>query len=286
MYDHSGQPFTDPLLPRDFSNWWSNLVEMVRRSGSKVASVLAVWSLVPVIGTVLFDQQSQRFVNGGPMAAGATDQISPEQQDEMMRWLGDYLAFAGTWIVITILLSYLTSAGLASAIRIVLADAAQRPITFGEAMAYGARRGLVMWGWNVIVLVCVLVGVCLCVLPGLYLALAFSLFAPIVVCEGGSAMARSMRLIHRAFGAMLGRVALLAAFGFGLSLVGGTITSTATTMGVAWSVAVIIGVIVNLAVQVATMTVMSGGLLITYAESRAGEGSLTSTQQLLDEAPA
>lgn len=284
MYDHTEQPFTDPLVPRDFSNWWSNLVEMVRRSGAKVAAVLTIWSVVPVIGTVIFNEQQQGYVSSGPMAPGAT--VTPQQQDEMFQFLSDYLAFAGIWIVITILLSYLTSAGLAAAIRIVLTDAARRPISFGEAMAYGARRGLVVWGWHVIVLICVLVGICLCVLPGLYLALAFSLFAPVVVCEGGSAMARSMRLIHRAFGAMLGRVALLALFGFGLSILGGNISSAAVMLGVNSIVVTVISVIATLAVQVATMTVMSGGLLITYAESRAGEGTLSSTEQLMNEAPA
>ncbi|HIV57184.1 MAG TPA: hypothetical protein H9902_04430 [Candidatus Stackebrandtia faecavium] len=284
MYDHTEQPFTDPLVPRDFSNWWSNLVEMVRRSGAKVAAVLTIWSVVPVIGTVIFNEQQQGYVSSGPMAPGAT--VTPQQQDEMFQFLSDYLAFAGIWIVITILLSYLTSAGLAAAIRIVLTDAARRPISFGEAMAYGARRGLVVWGWHVIVLICVLVGICLCVLPGLYLALAFSLFAPVVVCEGGSAMARSMRLIHRAFGAMLGRVALLALFGFGLSILGGNISSAAVMLGVNSIVVTVISVIATLAVQVATMTVMSGGLLITYAETRAGEGTLSSTEQLMNEAPA
>lgn len=284
MYDHTEQPFTDPLVPRDFSNWWSNLVEMVRRSGTKVAAVLTIWSVVPVIGTVIFNEQQQGYVSSGPMAPGAT--VTPQQQDEMFQFLSDYLAFAGIWIVITILLSYLTSAGLAAAIRIVLTDAARRPISFGEAMAYGARRGLVVWGWHVIVLICVLVGICLCVLPGLYLALAFSLFAPVVVCEGGSAMARSMRLIHRAFGAMLGRVALLALFGFGLSILGGNISSAAVMLGVNSIVVTVISVIATLAVQVATMTVMSGGLLITYAETRAGEGTLSSTEQLMNEAPA
>ena len=284
MYDHTEQPFTDPLVPRDFSNWWSNLVEMVRRSGAKVAAVLTIWSVVPVIGTVIFNEQQQGYVSSGPMAPGAT--VTPQQQDEMFQFLSDYLAFAGIWIVITILLSYLTSAGLAAAIRIVLTDAARRPISFGEAMAYGARRGVAVWGWHVIVLICVLVGICLCVLPGLYLALAFSLFAPVVVCEGGSAMARSMRLIHRAFGAMLGRVALLALFGFGLSILGGNISSAAVMLGVNSIVVTVISVIATLAVQVATMTVMSGGLLITYAETRAGEGTLSSTEQLMNEAPA
>ena len=54
-------------------------------------------------------------------------------------------------------------------------------------------------------------GLLLCIVPGLYLAVAAaSLFSLVVMYEGRGGIGRSFALVHSGFGAALGRFGLLA----------------------------------------------------------------------------
>jgi hypothetical protein len=263
----------DPLIPRDFSGWMSNVINVVQRSGARMAGVLALWMLTPLaIGFVA--SQALVVIHLGYLAGA---------------FPADPFA-AVISVALSLLLAYFTSAGWAAALRIALTDAAGEPISFGQAMAYGARRGLAMWGWFTLVAMCVLVGLCMFVLPSAYPMMVFALFAPVVVCEGGPAMIRSLRLVHRAFAPVLGRVLCLLA-------------AAALIVLLVWAVQVVTGLgvvtdhnditplnlvfdgVFGLLSELVVTVVMVAGLLVTYVESRFGEGTVTSTPHLLATAP-
>jgi hypothetical protein len=285
---------SDPLIPHDFSGWLSKVADVVRRSGGRMAGVLALWMLIPLVVGVVSETLMVVYLGhlGGAFPSGSTSsqQLSQSEVDAMFASLGEMLLAAAASMVLSLLLAYFTSAGWAAALRIALTDAAGEPISFGQAMAYGARRGLAMWGWYSLVLMCVLVGLCMCVLPGLYLTVVFALFAPVVVCEGGPAMARSLRLVHRAFGAMLGRILfLLGAVALFSILIwvfqSGTGLGVVTDHNDITPLNLVFDGVFGLLSELVVTVVMVAGLLVTYVESRFGEGTVTSTGQLLADAP-
>lgn len=285
-------PISDPLIPKDFSGWFNNVIGVLKRSGLRMAGVMALWSIIPVAGgitaNVYVADVATRF--DAVIPADSTQPMSQAEMDSVLAALAQLLGIAGVTMAVSAALAYFTSAAWAAMLRIAITDAAGQPISFGQALGYGARRGLVMWGWYLLVLMCALVGLCMCVLPGAYLAVAFALFAPVVVCEGGPAMARSLRLVHRAFGAMLGRIALLAAAVLGVNVVVSQLQSmlslglVETRVDVTFA-NVAVGGLLDYVIEVVTMVGFAAGLLVTYVESRAGEGTLASTTELLERSP-
>lgn len=287
-------PASDPLVPKDFNDWTLNVYGVFKRSGYRIMGIVALWSLVPVIASVWMSSRLLSVTDSlnNALPAGQTT-LTQEQADAMWTEIGEVLTLAGITIVVSLVLAYFTAAGWAAATRVAVTDAAGKPIGFGEAMTYGARKGLAMWGWYLLVSLCVLVGVCLCVLPGLYLAVAFALFAPVVVFEGGMAMGRSFRLVHNNFGKMLGRIMLSFAAVFVIGLVLYVFQSLLASAGLGSNGLAAGGpldlfvdgvfALVNAAV---TAVILVSGLLITYAEARAAEGGPADTNALLEQSPA
>jgi len=252
-----------------------------------MATVVTLWSLPPVAGGVYatYLTASQLEELNETLPANPSGQASAAEVDALLSGLASSVGAIGLVLVISLVLAYFTMAGLASAMRIAVLDAHNRPLSLGQAMAFGARKGLSMWGWYVLVTICVMVGLCLCLLPGVYLAVVFALFIPVAVFEGGGqVLGRSLRLVHRAFGAMLGRILLLGAVSTAVSLVVwqligsfGLAVITPDDISVATVVAEVAG---SLLVSVVSGLVLSAGLLVTYAESRSGDGDLVSSEQL------
>lgn len=278
----------DPLVPRTFNEWTTNIIAVLRRCGAQVLAMMAVWSVIPVIVST-----SIQSMMDGPIgrlnsltAQAPRDGYSNDQLNVLAADSLDLLGISAVSIAVGVVVAYLSAAGWAAVMRLVTADAAGAPVTFGDAFRYGARRGLAIWGWYILAYVCVLVGACLCVLPGLYLAVTFALFAPVALYEGGPAIARSLRLVHKSFGPMLGRIALLCAVVMGIGLVFGVGESVSSVIpGNTVFVYIVRGIFSYLG-EIATMSVLCVGLLVTYAEARFREGTLTNASQLSETPPA
>lgn len=292
--DMTVPPSSDPLVPRDFNEWTLNVYGIFKRSGYRIMGIVLLWSIIPVVAGVWTSSQLLRITDRLNKALPADQTtLTPAQTETMWAHVTEALSWSGIAVAVSLALSYFTASGWAAALRVAVTDAAGKPIGFGEAMAYGARKGLSMWGWYLLVSLCALVGACLCVLPGLYMAVAFALFAPVVVLEGGMAMARSFRLVHNAFGKMLGRIALsfagvlsvglvlyvlqvlIAGFGLGSDGMSPSSPLDLFTDGV-----------FALASAVLTAVILISGLLVTYAEARAREDGSATTVELLERSPS
>lgn len=292
--DFTVPPSSDPLVPKDFNDWTLNVYGIFKRSGYRIMGIAALWSVLSVAAAV-WTLSWMMPINDRLNRALPTGQttLSPDQEAALWSAVVDTLAVFGVYLLGSLLLAYFTSAGWAAATRVAVTDAAGKPIGFGEAMAYGARKGLSMWGWYLLVSLCVLVGICMCVLPSLYVAVAFALFAPVVVLEGGAAMGRSFRLVHNSFSKMLGRIMLsfAAVFVFGLVLyVFQSLLASAglgsSGLSAAGPLDLFVDGVFSLINAVMTVVILVSALLVTYAEARAAEGGPADTDTLLEQSPA
>lgn len=274
----------DPLIPADFAGWLTVTGAALRRSGARLVGIVAVWSVVPLLVTGWVDDRLSYLLDTATI--DTTDPNDPAAVAASLTALVDMIFYLAGTAATTVVLGYFLSAGWAAMLRVVITDAVGEPIGFGEAMRYGARHGARMWGWYALMYVCVLAGSALCVVPGVYLAVVFALFAPVVVCEGGPALARSLRLVHGSFGVVLGRVVLLFAGYVVVSLVVAIAesgTGLVPPVGVSAGIGQVIGtLVVSLVVQSLVMPVLATGLLTCYTQARRREGSLTSAAELLD----
>ncbi|GAA4916269.1 hypothetical protein [Stackebrandtia albiflava] len=278
----------DPLIPTDFAGWFTAITETLRRSGRRMAAVTALWGVVPTIGGAY-----STYLTTGVLAEvertlpeNPTGRASAADLELVLSALGTFAGVFAALVGVSLLLGYFTLAGIASAMRIAVYDAHGRDLALTDALRFGARRGLRMWGWYLLVSLCVMVGLCLCVLPGMYLAVVFALFVPVAVFEGGGqVLARSLRLVHRSFGAMLGRILLVGAVCVAVSLLGAQLLAMTGLAVMSPQDVTVVSVgaeaVVTWVVGVATGMVLAAGLLVTYAETRAGDRDLVTSEQLI-----
>ncbi|MEV1107394.1 hypothetical protein AB0I95_01940 [Micromonospora sp. NPDC049751] len=179
----------------------------------------------------------------------------------------------------SLLIGLVQALGWAAGSWVITQQAAGRPARLDAALRYGLRRAVGLWGWTLLVSLLIGIGVCFCVLPGIYLAFALSMAGPVYLFERDNPIGRSFRMFHDRLGMLLGRVALVGAAVIIGTVVPGILESAGTgafgedpfaSPGPAVGVVVVIAVTAVLALPAHLAQLV--GLLITYAEQRAHEG--------------
>ncbi|MFI7592349.1 hypothetical protein [Micromonospora sp. NPDC049359] len=179
----------------------------------------------------------------------------------------------------SLLIGLVQALGWAAGSWVITRQAAGRPARLDAALRYGLRRAVGLWGWTLLVSLLIGIGVCFCVLPGIYLAFALSMAGPVYLFERDNPIGRSFRMFHDRLGMLLGRVALVGAAVIIGTVVPGILESAGTgafgedpfaSPGPAVGVVVVIAVTAVLALPAHLAQLV--GLLITYAEQRAHEG--------------
>ena len=178
----------------------------------------------------------------------------------------------------SVLVGLLQAVGWAAGSWVITQQAAGQPGSLDSALRYGIRRALGLWGWTLLISLLVGLGVCFCVLPGIYLAFALSMAGPVYLFERHNPIGRSFRMFHDRLGLLLGRVALVA-----LAVIVGTVipgvlegvgtsafgTDPFASPDSAVGAVVVIGITAVLALPAHLSQMI--GLLVTYAEQRAHE---------------
>jgi hypothetical protein len=177
------------------------------------------------------------------------------------------------------------SLGWAAGTWVVARQAAGEPVSVGAALGYGLRRALGLWGWTLVMSLIIGLGICFCLIPGIYFAFALSMAGPVYLFERQHPIGRSYRMFHDRLGLLLGRVALVAAAvivgsgaaglveGIGSLPFGTTpLESPGTAVGVI--VVTLLGGVLALPAHLAQLV----GLVVTYAEQRAHEGPVDSAR--------
>ncbi|MFF5200413.1 hypothetical protein ACFY3B_12505 [Micromonospora parva] len=178
----------------------------------------------------------------------------------------------------SLLVGLVQAVGWAAGTWVITKQAAGQPVSLESALRYGLRRALGLWGWTLLIGLLIGVGLCFCVLPGIYLALALSMAGPVYLFERHNPIGRSFRMFHDRLGLLLGRVALVAAAVIVGTVIPGVLEGVGTSplgtdpfasAGTAVGAVVVIGITAVLALPAHLAQLI--GLLVTYAEQRAHE---------------
>jgi hypothetical protein len=278
-----GPPVADPLTPGPyptFDGWVRRVARTVGRAFGPGLAILALCTLVPALltgGVTLWFQQTR-----------LTAQVTPGQQltsAQLTQLLGELGGYIGITLLASGIAAVATSIGWVAVLRLMVDQAAGRPASIGAALRYGVRRGPLLWGWYLLAELVVMVGLCACFVPGVYLALALSLIAPIVAFERGEpAFTRSFRLVHSNFWPTVGRLLLLGlavavvtylvpcVFGAATGIGGGLSAPSHQPGTLALAVDVLLSALVALPIALVEIA----GVLVTYAELRGRQEPLTS----------
>jgi hypothetical protein len=274
---------TDPLVPppgSGFDAWFSRLTATVRRSWRSMLVVLALTHALPLLILV-----AAMLVYFGTFTTFFTmDQTTDGMPEGAGPIIGGFVVFLIVFVVLGTLAQAL---GYAGATWVVAREAAGEPAPVSAALRYGLGRMVGLWGWSILYGLIVGLGICLCVLPGVYFGAALALFGPVYLFERDDPIGRAWRMFHDNFGPVLGRVALIAASVFAVQIVLSLFQNivTAATGGADAAVAVPIGLVVTMigiGIGLIPTMIQVAGLIITYAEQRARQGPLA-TRQLLAE---
>ncbi|MDM4721071.1 hypothetical protein QTQ03_16245 [Micromonospora sp. WMMA1363] len=197
----------------------------------------------------------------------------------------DLATLFGVVIGGTLLFGLVQSVGWAAGTWVIARQAAGEPVGFGEAVRYGLRRALGLWAWTLLVSLLLGIGLCLCLLPGLYVAFALSLFGPVYLFERQPPIGRAFRMFHDRLGLLLGRVALIMAAVMVATVVAGVVESVGSVplgvdpLGSPGSTVGLFAVIVVAAVlSLPAYLAQQVGLVVTYAEQRAHEGPVNAAR--------
>ena len=101
----------------------------------------------------------------------------------------------------------LQTIGTGAMIRVVMQEYLDRPVTFGEAFQFALRRFGSLLGTSLLSGFLVLLGFLCCFIPGIYLAIVYSVAGAVVIVEnqgGMDALNRSKRLVDGYFGHVFG----------------------------------------------------------------------------------
>lgn len=101
----------------------------------------------------------------------------------------------------------LQTIGTGAMIRVIMQEYLDRPVTFGQAFQFALGRFGALLGTSLLSGLCVLLGLLFCLIPGIYLAVVFSLASQVVVVEdwaGMEALSRSKGLVQGYFWRVFG----------------------------------------------------------------------------------
>ena len=277
-------PALDPLVPQPGTRleaWTERITGTLRRSWLPVGLILLVLVAAP---NILFG-----ILGAG---LGAAVEFAPETSAEAFRRPEFAIGTIGVLLLLGLITIILNALAWASSIWAITQGAVGQPAPLGDAIRAGARRMWPMLGWYILYGLMCGVGLVFCLLPGLYLALAGSLFSFVVMYERGTGpIGRSFSIVHREFGAALGRVLLLALVYLGVSVLvsdavgGGALGAGAIDFSAAESgsspVSIgfqVVGQIVSAAVAIPLELLLIVGLLVTYTQLRARHEPVSTVQ--------
>ncbi|SBT52243.1 hypothetical protein [Micromonospora narathiwatensis] len=277
---HPGVDPGDPLVTPPYAGvgaWFARCSAAVRRGWRPLLPIMLLTQAVPA---AVMSILSATFAPPDQLVAGPDGaMVLPAG------YFPDFFTFYGVIIAASLLFGPLQSTGWAAGSWVITRQAAGEPVGVGAALRYGLRRALGLWGWTLLATLLFSVGLCFCVLPGIYVVFAVALAGPVYLFERENPIGRSFQIFHRRFGMVLGRVALVAVAAIGGALVGAVLemigqfsfgTHPMDAPGTAAGV-VAVAVLSALLVTPAYLAQLVG-LLVTYAEQRAQEGPVNTAQ--------
>ncbi|WP_428963349.1 hypothetical protein [Micromonospora fluostatini] len=259
--------------------WWARCLGALRRGWQVLVPLMVLTQVLPaLLVTVLSLVLGPYFgLEEPPIDSDPT--AFPED------FFAGLFLFVTTIFAVTVLVGLVQGVGWAGGSWVIARQAAGEPVSLAEAMRYGLRRALGVWGWSLLVGLLVMIGICFCILPGIYLAAALSMAGPVYVFERHNPIGRSFRMFHDRLGLLLSRLALVVVIIIGVGLVADVLETVALLpFGDAPLAAPGTALGALLAVTVLSVLSLPGylaqlvGLVVTYAEQRIHEGPVDSAR--------
>lgn len=269
-----GVPPYDPLVAYDFSSWIDRLVGVVRRSWKRLLSLFVLGYLLPMaaVGLVMLGLFFGTTLMGDPF--------------ENLGVLASVITFLVLLVVAAIYLYLVT---ILAAVKLATNDAAGQSIRMVDAYRSSWPLGWPTFGWSLAAGFLIGLGLLACLLPGIYLFIAFSVLVPVMAFQRQGGLAGSFKLVNGNFWPVAGRIAMLygvtTAVSLTLQAVGDQVSIPMATPPMEAAIA-LVGVIVSLAVDLLIEVVVLAGLVVTYAELRGRRQPGLTTAHLVAEVNA
>lgn len=257
----SGGYAYDPLVPDPYGGLtplFDRLRETLNRSGGQLLLIFLLTFALP--------QLAHGIATSVVMPGPSVSLLSPVELESAGGF--SVTPAAALVVMLGVVAMLVTAIGWGAGIWAVTQAAAGYPADLGAAFTAGVRRLGPMFGWYLLYSLMVAVGAVACLLPGLYLAVAGSLFSFVIVFERErNPFGRSFSLVHRAFGQVLGRVALLGLVTIGASCV---VSLCGNLLGGGLGlVGFLMGDIATALLTAPVGVLLLVGLLLTYTQARA-----------------
>ncbi|MFV2113361.1 hypothetical protein ACFHW0_13610 [Micromonospora sp. LOL_025] len=260
------------------NGWFGRCVGAVRRGWRLLLPILLLTQVLPAL-----------VVSVLSLVVDPSAKWEESMADDPAALPDTFLADTGVLLSVVLgsalVFGFVQGLGWAAGTWVVTRQAAGQPVSVGAALSYGVRRALGLWGWTLLMSVIIGLGICFCVIPGIYFAFALSMAGPVYLFERQHPIGRSFRMFHDRLGLLLGRVALVAAAvivgsgaagmveGIGTLPFGTTpLESPGTAAGVL--AVTLVAAVLALPTHLAQLV----GLVVTYAEQRAHEGPVDSAR--------
>ncbi|NYH43701.1 hypothetical protein HNR22_003428 [Micromonospora jinlongensis] len=265
----------DPLVTppgAGLAGWFSRCGGALRRGWRQLVPIMLLTQVLPAAVLSVISLGVDPSANWAAEAETSTTAALPD--NFAVELVGLLVVLIGG----SVLVGLLQAVGWAAGSWVITQQAAGQPGSLDSALRYGIRRALGLWGWTLLVSLLIGIGVCFCVLPGIYLAFALSMAGPVYLFERHNPIGRSFRMFHDRLGLLLGRVALVALAVIVGTLIPGALEGVGTSAfgtdpfaspGNAVGAVVVIGITAVLALPAHLAQMI--GLLVTYAEQRAHE---------------
>ncbi|MFP5021439.1 hypothetical protein [Pseudonocardia phyllosphaerae] len=253
----------DPLVPFSFGDWASKIVGTVGRSW-KTLAIIQLCALLPVaiISAIAV------LVAGGPTSYD-NDALAPSFGFQYAVGAGGFVLF-----VVAIVLGALAQA---ASVFVIVRDAAGRPWSRDQVIAFARNRALPIIGWTILSAIIVGIGFVLLVIPGIYLSVVVGGALTGVVVVERAGIGRCFRLVNPRWFPVFGRLLVLVVLGgiYGIitSLIAGGVGYAAPALG---------QIVYNL-LMIPAAVVGTAASIVTYAECRFHEHNPVHTPVLADE---
>lgn len=276
MNDATVRPDTpttaDPLIPHDFSGWFSRAAGIVRRSLRPLLVIMSVSAVIAAICDVVLNH-TLFAPTADPAPAVETDFA-----DRVFAQPLTYLAITAAWAVLLLSTSFLQ----AMAVHLAVRDADGRPATFGEAARFAAGLAAPLLAWWLVVGLLVFVGSIFLLVPGIYLGVVLLSSVTMVVIVERRGIDRCFSLIKGRFWATFGRMLLLAL----ISVVGylpAGLVEYAALNNPDDLLFVDLASVLTAILAIPLGVVLTAFLIVTYTELRRHENGTVTTAQLAAE---
>ena len=275
--------YADPLISPDYSGWWTRGLNIAKRGWKPLAALQAVGVIMSLVIQAPVAAYAALVADDVNRSIGSSDPNTPPDLAPLFGLIGFALLTALLSIIVAALV---TVATVHVGVNIAIGSGPR----VADAVRLALRRVFPFIGWQLLAIPIYIAGVCLCVLPVLYVAAVFTVLPVVVAAERTNAISRCFSLFHREFGTAVARTATIIGIAIGAAIVGsviGAIIDSAVTSSSPGRSGIIAGTVASTlvgAVIAGAIAILTAPLTLTaYADLRSRvEPQLTTLQIAVD----